>query len=155
MLDKITIKIQSTLSWIGLVLPLLAVGVVVISYMVSASQPYRGPTLFYFYVALFASLISRKWSTYLLIFLLPLLPSLAAQAELVLRPAVKYFVAYPGIDMVTGFFIGQCVRSLYLKERLSTWLKPPPWPIGLALLIIAIATLTSISRNLWQSASSF
>ena len=155
MLDKIIIKIQSTLSWIGLVLPLLAVGVVVISYMVSANQPYRGPTLFYFYIALFAALLSRKWSTYLLIFLLPLLPSLAAQAELVLRPAVKYFVAYPGIDMVAGLFIGQCVRSLYLKERLSTWLKPPPWPIGLALLIIAIATLTSISRNLWQSASSF
>jgi len=155
MLDKIIIKIQSTLSWIGLVLPLLALGVVVISYMVSANQPYRGPTLFYFYVALLAALLSRKWSTYLLIFLLPLLPNLAAQAELVLRPAVKYFVAYPGIDMVAGLFIGQSVRSLYLKERLSTWLKPPPWPFGLALLIIAMATLTSISRNLWQSASSF
>jgi O-antigen ligase len=153
--EKIIIKIQSLLSWIGLVLPLLALGVVLSSYVVSAAQPYRGPTLFYFYVALLAALLSRKWSTYLLIFCLPLLPGLSTQAELILNPAVKYFVAYPGIDMVAGLFIGQCARSLYLKENLSAWLKPPPWPLGLGLLIIVISTVITISRNLWQSASSF
>jgi hypothetical protein len=155
MLDKIIIKIQSTLSWIGLVLPLLALGVVLSSYMVSAAQPYRGPTLFYFYAALLAALLSRKWSTYLVIFCLPLLPGLSTQAELILNPAVKYFVAYPGVDMVAGLFIGQCARSLYLKENLSAWLKPPPWPLGLGLLVIAVSTVITISRNLWQSASSF
>jgi len=155
MLDKIIIKIQSTLSRIGLLLPLLALGVVLVSYVVSAAQPYRGPTLFYFYAALLLALFSRKWSTCLLIFCLPLLPGLSSQAELVLNPAVKYFVAYPGIDMVAGLFIGQCARSLYLKENLSTWLKPPPWPLGLGLLVIAFSTVITISRNLWQSASSF
>lgn len=153
--EKIIIKIQSLLSWFALVLPLLAVAVVLISYLVSASQPYRGPTLFYFYVALVLALISRRWSIKLLIFLLPLLPGLPTQAEYVLHPAVKYFVAYPGIDMIAGLFIGQCARSFYFKERLNSWLTPPPWPLGLALLIIAISTCITISRNLWMSASSF
>lgn len=153
--EKIITKIQTFLSWFALVVPLLAVAIVIGSYFVSASQPYRGPTLFYFYVALSTALISRKWSTYLLILALPLLPGLPTQAEYIFHPAVKYFVAYPGIDMIAGLFIGQCARSFYLKQSLNSWLKPPPWPFGLALLIITLSTGITISRNLWQSASWF
>jgi hypothetical protein len=148
-------KLQTALAWFALIAALLTVVVVVGSYLVSASQPYRGPSLFYFYLLFFAALISKKWSTMLLIFALPLLPDLATQAEYVLRPRVKYFVAYPGLDAIVGLFLGQCARSIYIDRNLRTWLKPPPWPFGLALLVIAISCCITIDRNLWQAATNF
>ena len=148
-------KTQTALAWFALIAALLTVVVVVGSYLVSASQPYRGPSLFYFYLLFFAALISRKWSTMLLIFALPLLPDLATQAEYVLRPRVKYFVAYPGLDAIVGLFLGQVARSAYIDRNLLTWLKPPPWPFGLVLLVIAVSCCITIDRNLWQSATTF
>ena len=148
-------KTQTALAWFALIAALLTVVVVVGSYLVSANQPYRGPSLFYFYSLFFAALISRKWSTMLLIFALPLLPDLATQAEYVLKPRVKYFVAYPGLDAIVGLFVGQTVRSVLIDRNVHTWLKPPPWPFGLALVVIGVSCFITIDRNLWQSASSF
>lgn len=148
-------KTQTALAWFALTAALLTVVVVIGSYLVSASQPYRGPSLFYFYLLFFAALISRKWSTMLLIFALPLLPDLATQAEYILRPRVKYFVAYPGLDAIVGLFLGQVARSACIDRNLLTWLKPPPWPFGLALLVIAVSCCITIDRNLWQSATTF
>ena len=153
--DNLLQRIKMMLSWFALLTALLAVVVVVGSYLVSATQPYRGPTLFYFYALFFCALISRKGSTAALIFVLPLLPNLANQAEYVLRPAVPYFVAYPGVDAIVGLFIGQFVRSILIDKTISSWLKPPPWPFGLVLLVIAISCLLSVARNLWQSATQF
>lgn len=155
MLQNLIRKTQTALAWFALLAALSAAVVVLGSYLVSASQPYRGPSLFYFYLLLFAALISRKWSTALLIFALPLLPDLAIQAQYILQPKVKYFVAYPGLDAIVGFFVGQVVRSLLIDRNLFTWLKPPPWPLGLALLVIAVSCWITIDRNLWQAASTF
>lgn len=153
--QKIISKTQTALGWFALIAALVVVAVVLISYVVSARQSYRGPTLTYFYVMLLTALISRKWSVALLIFGLPLLPSLATQLEYVLRPSVKYFVAYPGLDAIVGLFVGQCVRSLLIDRNLGSWLKPPPWPLGLAILVITISCWMTIDRNLWQSAADF
>lgn len=146
-------KTQMALAWFALIAAVLAAVVVVGSYLVSASQPYRGPSLFYFYVFFFTALISRKGATALLIFALPLLPNLATQAEYVLNPKVKYFIAYPGLDAIVGLFLGQCARSVCIDRNLRAWLKPPPWPFGLALLAIAVSCYITIDRNLWQSAT--
>jgi hypothetical protein len=148
-------QIKTMLSGFALLTALVAVVVVLGSYLVSATQPYRGPTLFYFYALFFCALISRKWSTAILIFILPLLPNLANQVEYVLRPAVPYFVAYPGVDAIVGLFLGQLVRSTLIDKNLSSWLRPPPWPFGLVLLVVAISCLLTVDRNLWQSATEF
>jgi O-antigen ligase len=148
-------KTQMALAWFALIAAVLTAVVVVGSYLVSASQPYRGPSLFYFYVFFFTALISRKGATVLLIFALPLLPNLAIQAEYVLNPKVKYFIAYPGLDAIVGLFFGQCARSVCIDRNLRAWLKPPPWPFGLALLVIAVSCYITIDRNLWQSATFF
>lgn len=148
-------RIKMMLSWFALLTALLAVVVVLGSYLVSATQPYRGPTLFYFWVLFFCALISRKWSTAALVFILPLLPNLANQAEFILRPRVPYFVAYPGVDAIVGLFVGQLFRSLLIDKNTSSWLKPAPWPFGLVLLVIAASCLLTIDRNLWQSATEF
>lgn len=155
MLKKFITGVQIALSRFAMVAALLTVAVVLGSYVLSATQPYRGPSLFYFYLLFFAALLSKKWSTALLIFALPLLPNLAIQAEHILQPKVKYFVAYPGLDAIVGLFVGQAVRSVLIDRNLFTWLKPPPWPLGLALLVIAVSCWITIDRNLWQAASTF
>ena len=153
--QKLFNRTQTALAWFALMTALLVVVVTLGSYWVSAKQPYRGPTLFYFYVMLFTAIVSRKWSTRLLIFSLPLLPNLAIQAEYVLRPAVKYFVAYPGLDAIVGLYVGQTLRSVFIERNLRSWLRSPPWPVGLALLVIAVSCCLTIDRNLWQSAADF
>jgi hypothetical protein len=153
--QKLFNRTQTALAWFALITTLLVVVVTLGSYLVSAIQPYRGPTLFYFYVMLYAALISRKWSTRLLIFSLPLLPNLAIQAQYLLRPAVQYFVAYPGLDAIVGLFVGQTLRSLLIERNLRVWLRPPPWPLGLVLFVIVVSCYLTIDRNLWQSAADF
>ena len=155
MLQNFFNRTQTVLAWFALAVALLVAVVVLGSYWVSARQPYRGPTMFYFYVMTLTAFVSRKWSTHLLIFSLPLLPNLAIQAEYVLRPAVKYFVAYPGLDAIVGLFVGQTLRSIFIERNLRTWLRPPPWPMGLALLVIAVSCCLTIDRNLWQSETDF
>jgi hypothetical protein len=87
--------------------------------------------------------------------ILPLLPTLASQAEFILHPKVKFFIAYPGVDAVIGLFIGQAINSTYKKESLRTSFAAPPWPVGLTLMVIAISTGITIARNLGQSAATF
>jgi hypothetical protein len=155
MTQKLLTSIQKLFSWFGLLAAVTAVVIVIGSYLLSATQPYRGPTTVYFFAFLFFALISKHWATATLIFILPLLPNLATQAEFVIHPAVKYFVAYPGIDAIIGLFVGQCLRSVLIDKNLGTWLKPPPWPFGVALFVITLSCLITIDRNLIQSGADF
>jgi O-antigen ligase len=155
MTQKLLTSIQKLFSWFGLLAAVTAVVIVIGSYLLSATQPYRGPTTVYFVAFLFFALISKHWATATLIFILPLLPNLATQAEFVIHPAVKYFVAYPGIDAIIGLFVGQCLRSVLIDKNLGTWLKPPPWPFGVALFVITLSCLITIDRNLIQSGADF
>ena len=155
MTQKLLTSIQKLFSWFGLLAAVTAVVIVIGSYLLSATQPYRGPTTVYFFAFLFFALISKHWATATLIFILPLLPNLATQAEFVIHPAVKYFVAYPGIDAIIGLFVGQCLRSVLIDKNLGTWLKPPPWPFGFALFVITLSCLITIDRNLIQSGADF
>jgi len=152
---NILFRLQRCLSWFGLMAGLFVVLVVLGSYLVSAQQVYRGPSLVYFYTFLLLAIWSRKWSTFLLILILPLLPNLATQAEFILHPRVKYFIAYPGVDAVVGLFVGQLIRSIYKKEDLRQAVALPPWPVGLTLLVISLSTALTIARNLWQGAAVF
>lgn len=152
---SILFRLQKLLSWFGLIAGLFAALVVVGNYLVSAQQVYRGPSLIYFYSFLFLAICSKRWSTVLLIFSLPLLPNLAIQAEYILHPRVKYFIAYPGVDAVVGLFVGQLIKAIYKKEGLRNTFALPPWPVGMTIFIITISTGITISRNLWQSASTF
>ena len=118
-------------------------------------QTVRGPTVIYFNIALICALFSGRTATMLLIFSLPLLPTLHAQLELILHPRVKYFVAYPGIDVIAGYCTGVYFRHVYTTR---TWLiKRPniPWPFGLLLFVLTLSTALAITRNLWQSATPF
>jgi hypothetical protein len=90
------------------------------------------------------------------IFILPLLPELHLQFEAVFTPAVKYFVGYPGVDVIAGFCVGQWLRIVWIEKR---QIKIPDmqvlWPLGLLLLVLSNSVALAITRNLWQSTSEF
>ena len=152
---RILHRLQMLLSWFGLYAALFAVVVVLGNYIVSAQQVYRGPSLFYFYTFFLAAIWSRKWSSFLLILCLPLLPNMANQVAYIIHPRVPYFISYPGVDAVVGLFAGQLVNGIYKKQKLRAIFGLPPWPVGLTILVITISTGITIARNLWQSAARF
>ena len=118
-------------------------------------QTVRGPSVIYFNIAFICAVFSGRSAALLLIFCLPLLPTLHSQLAMVTHPAVTYFIAYPGIDVIAGFCVGVYSRHVY---QTRTWmLKRPsvPWPFGLLLFVLTISTALAVSRNLWQSATPF
>ena len=137
-----------------MVVCLLAIFVVISSYIFGLFQPVRWPSLVLFGIALFVTLISNRWAIYSIIFSLPLLPGLSTQLSYIKSPAVPYFINYPSIDIVLGYTIG--LFALQLADR-STDLKKllPPWPAGLVLLVTSASTVLAVSRNLLQTHSDF
>jgi hypothetical protein len=150
------LRLQKSLSWGGLALMLLCLMIVLVHYIFSTFQPVRWPNKIYFFLALFFALGSRKWSTFFVLFSLPLLPELHMQAEYIFRPAVKYFISYPSIDVIAGFCLGQWTRLLLIeKQPLRTAFCPPPWPLGLLALVLLGSVAIAIARNLLLTDQAF
>lgn len=144
------------MSWSGQAVILLCIALVLSHYAASLFQPVRWPTKIFFFSTLAIALVSQKWSTLFVLFSLPLLPELHIQAQHILKPAVPYFVAHPGVDMIVGLCVGNWIKlSIFEKKKLSTIFTPPPWPLGLLLLMLTGSAALAIARNLWQSASDF
>lgn len=152
---RICQQIGIYLSWSALLITGLALAVVLSSYVFSLFQPVRWPTLTYFNLALLIAVVSRKWSIFFVIFSLPLATAFHEQTQHFYKPAVPYFVAYPSIDIIAGFIVGGFLRQIFQYRKFSISKLAPPWPLGLLLIILVCSTAVAISRNLWQSASSF
>ena len=149
-------QLRQLMSWSGQAVILLCIALVLSHYAASLFQPVRWPTKIFFFSTLAIALVSQKWSTLFVLFSLPLLPELHIQAQHILKPAVPYFVAHPGVDMIVGLCVGNWIKlSIFEKKKLSTIFTPPPWPLGLLLLMLTGSAALAIVRNLWQSASDF
>jgi O-antigen ligase len=144
------------MSWYGQVVIILCVALVLGHYFASQFQPVRWPTKILFLSVLALALVSQKWSTLFVLFSLPLLPELHIQAEHIFKPAVRYFVAYPGIDMIVGLCLGNWIRlSVFERKDLNKVFILPPWPLGLLLFMLTGSAILAITRNLWQSSIDF
>ena len=149
-------QLRQFMSWSGQAVILLCIALVLSHYAASLFQPVRWPTKIFFFSTLAIALVSKKWSTLFVLFSLPLLPELHIQAQHILKPAVPYFVAHPGVDMIVGLCVGNWIKlSIFEKKKLSTIFTPPPWPLGLLLLMLTGSAALALARNLWQSASDF
>jgi len=133
----------------------VALLLVISSYVFGYLQPVRWPTLFYFQLALVVTLLSERRGVMLVIFLLPLVPTLHWQLQFFYRPAVPYFVASAGIDLVSGLIVGFCLNRLSIYKNYRFSLSAIPWPLGLLAWVISLSTALAIARNLWLSASPF
>ena len=155
-MNQISYKLRQLLSWYGLFAISLCLIAVLGHYVFSTFQPVRWPTKIYFLISFFFAVSSRKWSTFFVLFSLPLLPEFHIQAEHVFHPAVKYFVGYPGVDIIIGFALGQWVRLIFIeKEKPRLVVAPPTWPLGLLLLVLSVSVAVAIARNLWQTSTAF
>jgi O-antigen ligase len=133
----------------------IALLLVLSSYVFGYFQPVRWPTLFYFQVALIVTLLSERRGVMLVIFLLPLVPTLHWQLQFFYRPAVPYFVASAGIDLVSGLLCGLLLNRLSTYKSFRFSVSAIPWPLGLLAWVIALSTALAIARNLWLSTSPF
>jgi hypothetical protein len=148
-------RLKPFLSWCAVVIIGLSLISVLGTYVVSNFQPFRGPSKAYFWIFLFASLLSSRLAIWLIIFSLPLMPSFHLQLEFITHPAVKYFFSYSAADAVVGLFLGLQLKHYFVKRKFISVVDLPPWPFGLLLLILTCSTALAVSRNIWQSASTF
>lgn len=147
--------LNRALSWTSAVLVILGVVCLLSFYIYTGFQPYRGPTKIYFFLLLGVALISPRVAVLLFIALLSLLPALHTQLEFILKPAVKYFVAFPAVDAMVGLFIGIWLGKCIRGRRIEAPFSLPPWPLALMLLVVSFSCAVTIARNLWQTASVF
>lgn len=154
-LEKLCFVSKAFFSWFAVCIVGLAFFSVIASYVYWWQQAVRGPSIIYFNIALVVTLYFGRKALLLLVFCLPLMPTLHLQLELLLHPPVKYFIAYPGMDVIVGLCTGLYLRHIY-KTR--TWLVKQlhiPWVFGLLLFVLSLSTMLAVARNLWQSATSF
>ena len=135
-------------SYSGAVICLLAFAVVLVSYAYGLMQPVRWPSLIYCLLTLFLTLLSPRWATYTVLFIFPLLPDLHVQLSYIKQPAVPYFINYPGIDVIVGYFLGLQLTRVFDRRRAESIWVLPPWPAGLFLIIVSASTIVAIDRNL-------
>lgn len=133
----------------------VALLLVLSSYVFGYLQPIRWPTLFYFQLALVVTLLSERRGVMLVIFLLPLVPALHWQLQFFYRPAVPYFVASAGIDLVSGLLGGLFLNRLSTYKNFRFSVSAIPWPLGLLAWVISLSTVLAVARNLWLSTSPF
>jgi O-antigen ligase len=147
--------LERSISWAAVVIIALAIISLLSFYIYIEFQPYRGPTKLYFLGFFIVAVISPRVAVFTFIALLPLLPNLHSQLELVLKPAVKYFVAFPAVDATVGLFFGEWLGRCLRAKRLEKPFSIPPWPFALLLIVISISCFIAIARSLWQTASIF
>ncbi|MDN3988230.1 O-antigen ligase family protein [Zwartia vadi] len=107
----------------------------------------------YFFAALLLGWFSRSLGLSIVIFLLPLTPTINQQFAAIL-PLLEVKRTLSGFDLIAGFVVGTVVRYLTLPTQGRTsWALPPT--ISLACIVLTISVVLAIARNLWQAASVF
>jgi hypothetical protein len=154
-MGKVWAKIEKIICWYGSAIIAICLVALLLHYFAALFQSVRWPTKSYFWGMLLLTIISRRWATFCIIFLLPLMPELHLHLERILTPKVKYFVQHQGLDLIAGYSIGQWVRIRFFeKEKESLFWTPLPWPLNLLLIIIFTSSILAISRNIWRNGTS-
>jgi|UPI00049070E3 O-antigen ligase len=109
--------------------------------------------LIYFFAALLLGWRSRTLGLSIVIFLLPLTPTINQQLSAIF-PILEVKRALSGYDLVAGFVVGSVIRHLSSPSKLrNSWVLPPT--ITFACIVLTVSVVLAIARNLWQAASVF
>jgi hypothetical protein len=153
MISAIRHASASVTSWFALALAALCTLVVLGNNLSQgvAGLPYYA--LSYFFAALLLGWYARSFGLSIVIFLLPLTPTINQQLAAIL-PLFEVKRAMSGYDLVAGFVVGSVIRYLALpiKGRTS-WRLPPA--INFACIVLTFSVVLAIARNSWQAASVF
>jgi O-antigen ligase len=148
--------IKNTLSSMKKVISVLATGMIALAlafvlahYIAAMFQPVRWPTRYYFIGMFFIALcLKQRTSIMLFIFSLPLAPDFHLQLEVVLQPSVKYFVAYPALDLVAGLCLGLWLKQTWRNKKVVPLFQAAPWPLGLLVITLTVSVSVAVFRNL-------
>ena len=109
--------------------------------------------LIYFFAAFLLGWRSRTLGLSIIIFLLPLTPTVNLQLSAIF-PILEVKRALSGYDLVAGFVVGNVIRHLSSPSKLcNSWVLPPA--ITFACIALTVSVVLAIARNLWQAASVF
>lgn len=146
-------QLRRTISYYGFALGAVSVLIVLVNSLGQGTDSSRLLAVIYFCSAFLLGLGSRTIGLSIVIFLLPLTPTLNQQIAAVI-PVLEVKRALSGYDLVAGFVVGTVIGSLSLHRRGQTkWVFPPL--INFACIVITISVVLAISRNFWQAASQF
>ena len=143
-------QMKNFLSAVGLICAVCVAVTVVINNISDYALTING---FYLCYGLLCGLASPTFALQCIILLLPLLPNLHQQINVIFNVELPILHA-PGFELVTGFFIGTLLSAILIK-KIPLKNICPPWQIGLVLILITASTALAITRNLWQSATVF
>ncbi len=146
-------QLRRTISYYGFVLGAVSVLIIFANGLGQGSDSSRLLAAIYFFGAVLLGLGSRAIGLSIVIFLLPLTPTLNQQIAAVI-PLLEVKRAFSGYDLVAGFIVGTVISSLSLRAKGSAKWQLPPL-VNLACIVITISVVLAISRNLWQAASQF
>ena len=149
MFKTVELPIQKTISMIASAIIALALIVLLLHYVAAMFQPVRWPTRYYFIgMFLIALFLKQRTAIMLFVFSLPILPDFHLQLEVVLKPAVKYFVGQPHMDVVAGLCLGLWVKRIWLTKKISPVFEPANWVLGLLVIAITVSTSFAVVNNL-------
>ena len=149
MFKTVELPIQKTISMIASAIIALALIVLLMHYVAAMFQPVRWPTRYYFIgMFLIALFLKQRTAMMLFVFSLPILPDFHLQLEVLLKPAVKYFVGQPHMDVVAGLCLGLWVKRIWLTKKISPVFEPANWVMGLLVIAITVSTSFAVVNNL-------
>lgn len=107
----------------------------------------------YFLVALILGWNAKTFGLSVLVFILPLVPTLNIQISSVM-PAMQFPVVLTGTRLVAGFVCGVFIKQMTIG-RISSVFYKLPGVINLACVVLTCSTAIAISRNMWMSGTTF
>ncbi len=146
-------QLRRTISYYGFALGAVCVLIVLANSFGQGPDSSRLLAVIYFFCAFVLGLRSPTIGLSIVIFLLPLTPTLNQQIAAIL-PVLEVKRALSGYDLVTGFVVGTVIGSLRLHRKgPNKWVLPPL--VNFACIVVTASVALAISRNLWQAASEF
>lgn len=140
------LKIFSRLiSWTGFLLALQAASIVVISTF-SHTNYLKGSELYSLLLFFGIACLFPRLAVVSIVFLLTLAPNFHGQISTFFGSGTSFNI--PSYQIVTGFFFGMLAQSVRSGPSGIKDL-PPPWPMGLVVIIITLSSGVGLARNLW------
>ena len=152
---SLSIKLEKSLSHLGLVIAFSAVFALWLNLAVSFSENGLTFPLFIFCLIFFLSLKSIHYGLSFFIFALPLLPGMPYQLSQFLNLSIAPSDAV-GLELTLGFVSAMSLRYVWQKyvAKSPAFISPSlPWQLSLVLVLITASCCLAIGRNVWQSAA--
>ena len=153
LLNNLCIFLRRFLSWYGITFGVISTLVLVLGLLHQEQAAAQLSTLGYFLFVFILGWYARQWGLSVIVFMLPLLPTLSTQVSSIL-PGIQLPVSISGVSVVAIFIFGLLIQQLLVKRK-SFQAFVLPGSLNVAILFLTLSVALAIARNLWLSGSVF